>query len=108
MYKHLFLRVLLIFLKDDRPELERLLDDKAHDQTLLPLISVIGELMRFLPSSRITASGALEFLRRNACVTNLNMKQLDTDKSNTGDKPDIEDKDLEQSILTPSTSECSD
>ncbi|OXV09564.1 hypothetical protein Egran_02672, partial [Elaphomyces granulatus] len=86
----------------DRPELERLLDDRAHDQTLLPLISVIGELMRFLPSSRITASGALEFLRRNACVTNLNMKQLDTDsESDTGGKPDTEDTGLEQSILTP-------
>ena len=102
MYKHLFLRVLLIFLEDDRPELERLLDDKAHDQTLLPLISVIGKLMRFLPSSRITASGALEFLRRNACVTNPNLKQLDADsESDTGDKLDTEDTGLEQSILTP-------
>jgi hypothetical protein len=55
--------------------------------------------MIFLPSSRIIASGALDFLRRNVCVANPNMKQLDADSED--DEFDInEDTGLEQSSLT--------
>jgi hypothetical protein len=61
--QYLLLKVLLVLLEDGQlPEVEERLNAKAHDQNLLPIMSVIWGLMRCLPSSRITASEALDVL----------------------------------------------
>ncbi|KAK9486522.1 hypothetical protein V1527DRAFT_59169 [Lipomyces starkeyi] len=44
-------------------KLKRRFNERVHDQTHLPLLLVIEWLMRFQPSSRITASHTLDFLR---------------------------------------------
>ncbi|OXV05724.1 hypothetical protein Egran_06509 [Elaphomyces granulatus] len=68
------------FREPDKPEenlqiseLKRSFDESVQIPSLLPLISVIEGLLRFLPSSRMTASEALDFLRQKpngvACAT---------------------------------------
>ncbi|KAJ6084069.1 hypothetical protein N7486_010869 [Penicillium sp. IBT 16267x] len=43
-------------------KLERYFTEKVHNSKLQPLLEMIKELMRFLPSSRITADEALGLL----------------------------------------------
>jgi hypothetical protein len=60
--QYLLLKVLLISLEDDQlPELEERCK-RAHGENLLPPMSVVRGLIRYLPSSRITASEALDVL----------------------------------------------
>lgn len=55
--------LLLILLKDCRTsKLEQKFAGKVSDPTLKPLLQVTRGLMRFLPSSRLTASEALDLL----------------------------------------------
>jgi hypothetical protein len=63
---HFLLKALLILLKDRQLMiLDKMFNKRLHDRTLVRLLSVIKGLMRFLPSNRVTASKALELLRRN-------------------------------------------
>ena len=56
-------KALLILLEDgELPLLESSFNTRAHDKNLLPVMSVIRGLMRYQPSSRITASEALDIL----------------------------------------------
>jgi hypothetical protein len=53
----------LIPLKDhETSELEHKFAESAHDPELQPLLQATQGLLRFLPSSRITADKALEML----------------------------------------------
>lgn len=55
---------MLIFLKgDEKYRLERMFADKVKEPMLAPLVTIIQGLMRFLPSSRITADEALDSLK---------------------------------------------
>lgn len=57
------LLLLLILLKDYEPsKLERKFAGSVPDPTLKSLLHVIEGLMRFLPSSRLTADNALDLL----------------------------------------------
>ena len=57
------LKALLILLEDgELPLLESPFNTREHDKNLLPVMSVIRGLMRYQPSSRITASEALDIL----------------------------------------------
>ncbi|KAJ5633376.1 hypothetical protein N7490_009715 [Penicillium lividum] len=57
------LKLLLILLEDfGRSKLEQKFAGLVPDPTLEPLLHVIQGLMRFLPSSRLTAEGALDLL----------------------------------------------
>jgi len=53
----------------ERSDLEveehEMFNKRVHDQKLVPLISVMEGLMKYLPSSRITASQALRLLRES-------------------------------------------
>jgi hypothetical protein len=60
---HLLVKVLLILLKGELPELEVRFGIRAHDNKLLPVMSVIRGLMTYRPSDRMTASDALEVLK---------------------------------------------
>lgn len=46
-------------------EEHEMFNKRVHDQKLVPLISVMEGLMKYLPSSRITASQALRLLRES-------------------------------------------
>ena len=55
---------MLTFLKgDEEYKLERLFADKVKEPMLAPLVTIIQGLMRFRPSSRITAAEALNSLK---------------------------------------------
>jgi hypothetical protein len=61
--QHLLLMILLILFEDREGSLlEVEFNETKCDQTLVPLIPVIEGLMKYLPSSRITASQALRLL----------------------------------------------
>ncbi|KAJ5570480.1 uncharacterized protein N7459_009910 [Penicillium hispanicum] len=59
----ILLNLLLTLLKDCQvSKLERKFEDSVHDPSLKPLLQVTQGLIRFLPSSRITADEALDLL----------------------------------------------
>jgi len=63
------LKDLILILLEDREgsNLERLMLKRGvYDQKLLPLVSVIEGLMKYLPSSRMAASQALHLLGRES------------------------------------------
>ena len=65
--QHPLSMTLLILLEDREGSiLEERFNREMHDQNLVPLISIIEGLMKYLPSSRITASQALGLLGRKS------------------------------------------